>query len=238
MTPKQIFTNSLYELTKSAIQRIPDSQSNDVYVCEIAINSDFVHSEMCDYESNLDFELLLSYNTNAAWEKQQKLFLEYFNLDKKKRLTKRDRYLMQRAKWLHYRVADWEEITIKTSCSTDENYLSWLQNSAYYLSYNQIQELKLKTNLSDMHKIIKKIQKNDYHFAEKQFAKEVVKIVRRLFKEKIIEQKFGKEIPIIIGYLEDVIHRKSLSAACTEQANPQGLADEYLETIKEQSIML
>jgi hypothetical protein len=58
------------------------------------------------------------------------------------------------------------------------------------------------------------------------FVEAIVTLTRRLFEEKIIEQKFGKNIPIII---DEYVGDYEAAIDWTTRSNPQGVADEFIE---------
>lgn len=62
---------------------------------------------------------------------------------------------------------------------------------------------------------------------DKDFINELKKIAQRLFEEKIILKKFGREIPIIIHELEyyDEIAEQN------REINPKGIADDFVNWI-------
>lgn len=63
-----------------------------------------------------------------------------------------------------------------------------------------------------------------------EFIQVVIKIAQRLFTEKVIEKKFGKNIPIIVHdleYYDEPIH-------WTVSANPPELIEEFLRFAKNQ----
>jgi hypothetical protein len=53
----------------------------------------------------------------------------------------------------------------------------------------------------------------------------IVTLTRRLFEEKIIEQKFGKNIPIII---DEYVWDYEATIDWVTRSNPQGVADEFI----------
>jgi len=58
-----------------------------------------------------------------------------------------------------------------------------------------------------------------------EFFEEIILLINRLFNEKIIETKFGKNIPVLMHELE--IFDTPIDR--TVRSNPKGLVDEFLK---------
>ena len=59
----------------------------------------------------------------------------------------------------------------------------------------------------------------------KEFIKEIIALVKRLFDENVLEQNFGKNIPVLL-YQKDL---EELPIAWTKKANPAKLIKEFVE---------
>lgn len=100
----------------------------------------------------------------------------------------------------------------------DDKFLTaWFEQTPHF--YSQEQEDLSEENDEVFAKIV---EKGEQFQAE--FIQIVIQIAQRLFTEKVLEQKFGKNIPIIIHdleYYEDPIN-------WTTSANPPELIKEFL----------
>ncbi|MCF6347930.1 MAG: hypothetical protein L3J20_06490 [Flavobacteriaceae bacterium] len=74
--------------------------------------------------------------------------------------------------------------------------------------------------------MFEKIVERGSEFCE-DFIEEIILLTKRLFSEKVILNKFGKNIPILIHELEYTIESSNL----TLKSNPKGVADEFIEWV-------
>ncbi len=100
----------------------------------------------------------------------------------------------------------------------DEVLNSWFLQTPYF--YSDEDDERASNDESLFNIIMEKGSKfND------EFIDVVINLTKRLFSEKVILRKFGKEIPILVHELE--IYDKPIS--WTLRSNPEGIVDEYLE---------
>lgn len=120
------------------------------------------------------------------------------------------------ARWNY---AYWLQNEIESVGGKNDDLLnSWFLQTPYFYSDEDDEHASNDESLFNM--IMAKGSKfND------EFIDIVINLTKRLFSEKVILRKFGKEIPILVHELE--IYDKPIS--WTLRSNPVGLIDEYLE---------
>jgi hypothetical protein len=109
--------------------------------------------------------------------------------------------------------------------SNNELLNNWFKESPYYYSEEQdiqsFEDEDLFEDLSDLGN-----QFND------EFIESIISLTKRLFDERIIEQTFEKQIPVIIHDLE----LYEVPIDWTIRANPIGLVDELVKYYEEEDI--
>jgi hypothetical protein len=63
---------------------------------------------------------------------------------------------------------------------------------------------------------------------DNEFIEVIITLTKRLFSEKVISTKFGKDIPVLVHELEYY----DLPISWTLKSNPDGLVDEFVEWAK------
>ncbi len=119
------------------------------------------------------------------------------------------------AKWNY---AFWLQETItKIGGATDELLQNWFKISPYYYSAAENEAAEEDDDLFD------RLLELGENF-ETEFIEQVINLTRKLFKEKVIEKKFGKDIPVIIHELEYY----DQPITWTQKANKPGLIEEFI----------
>ena len=116
------------------------------------------------------------------------------------------------------------------------NFAFWLQNTLTEIGGENDELLKnwFKTTPYYYSDIDKSIARRDDKFYDRilvkasefcdGFIEEIILLVHRLFSDKVIEKKFGQNIPILIHELE--YYDKPIN--WTLRANPNGLVDDFV----------
>lgn len=119
------------------------------------------------------------------------------------------------AKWNY---AFWlQEPIAKIGGATDELLHNWFKISPYYYSAEDNEAAEEDDELFD------RIMELGENF-ETEFVEHIISMTRKLFKERVIEKKFGKDIPVIIHELE----YSDQPIGWTQKANKSGLIEEFL----------
>ena len=127
------------------------------------------------------------------------------------------------AKW-NYAFWLQEEIE-KIGGKEDELLAKWFKEPAYYYSKQEKEEAKEDDELYD--KLFEKGEK-----FETEFVNEILTITQKLFDQKVIFEKFGKEIPILIHELE--YYDKPIE--WTKKANKPEIIEEFINAYKDGKI--
>ncbi|MCF6347932.1 MAG: hypothetical protein L3J20_06500 [Flavobacteriaceae bacterium] len=154
-------------------------------------------------EDDLRFPtILVSYNTNAHYKEQ----ISKASSDKE-------------AKW---NFAFWSQDFIAQIGGEEDGLLkNWFENTSYFYSEDENEEAY------ENDQMFEKIVEQGSEFCE-DFIEEIILLTKRLFSEKIILNKFGKNIPILIHELE----YGDGSTNLTLKSNPKGVADEFIEWVQ------
>lgn len=119
------------------------------------------------------------------------------------------------ARW---NFAFWLQNELTNIGGEDDRLLNaWFAESPFYYSDEQNEEASEDDDLFD--ELLEKGSQFDDEFREA-----VITMTQRLFEEGVIEEVFGKNIPVLIHELE--YYDEPIS--WTVRANPQGLADEFV----------
>lgn len=119
------------------------------------------------------------------------------------------------------------------------NYAFWLQNEEYCFGYDDTGELVQNWIAENHFENIEASEEEQYDengryigngpLITQKFIEQLVITACRLHAENIIKDHFGKDLPVIIHELEcyEAIARQ------TQEANPNGEADEFVRWIRE-----
>ena len=119
------------------------------------------------------------------------------------------------AKWNY---AFWlQEPIAKIGGETDELLHNWFKISPYYYSSEDNEAAEEDDELFD------RLMELGENF-ETEFIEHIISLTRKLFKEHVIEKKFGADIPVIIHELE--YYDQPIS--WTQKAKKTGLIEEFL----------
>jgi hypothetical protein len=100
----------------------------------------------------------------------------------------------------------------------DINLKDWFSKSAYYYSDEE-------NEIADGNKeVFEKILDLGEGFSD-EFIEEIILLVQKLFSDKIVETKFGQNIPILVHELEYY----DIPVSWTVRSNPSGLVDEFVK---------
>jgi hypothetical protein len=105
----------------------------------------------------------------------------------------------------------------------DELLAKWFVELPYYYSDEEDREASKDDELFD--RLIEKGQK-----LEKEFIEVIISLTQRLFDEKVIELKFGKNIPVLVHELE--YYDKPIN--WTKRANPPEVIEEFLNVMNDE----
>ncbi|MDO4229320.1 MAG: hypothetical protein Q4C98_05860 [Capnocytophaga sp.] len=154
----------------------------------------------CDNDDERFPKITLGYNTNTNYSE------EAYNADTK-----------EEAKW---DFAYWLQNEIETFGGENDKLLSnWFAKTPYF--YTDAENEKAMEEDEDLfEKILKKGQK-----FRKEFINETISIAKKLLDDKVIQQTFGKDIPIIIHETE----YNDETAHWTKKANSSKLIKEFLQ---------
>lgn len=136
-------------------------------------------------------------------------------------------YLQQTANAAHETEAKWnyafwlQEPVVKIGGKSDELLNDWFKASPYYYSDADQEATEEDDALFD------RLMELGENF-ETEFIEQIINHTRKLFKEHVIERKFGKDIPVIIHELE--YYDQPIS--WTQKANKPALIEEFLEAYK------
>ncbi|VAW86067.1 hypothetical protein MNBD_GAMMA16-1683 [hydrothermal vent metagenome] len=146
--------------------------------------------------------ILVSYNTNANYKEQ---ILKASN--------------NKEAKWNY---AYWlQDFIGQIGGREDELLKNWFKSTPYFYSENENEKM------FENNEIFEKIIEQGSEFCE-DFIEEIILLTKRLFSEKVILNKFGKNIPILVHELE----YGDGSTDLTLNSNPKGVADEFIEWVQ------
>ncbi|RZJ86320.1 MAG: hypothetical protein EOO20_18520 [Chryseobacterium sp.] len=121
------------------------------------------------------------------------------------------------AKWNY---AFWLQEAIETiGGKADELLHNWFKASPFYYSAADNEAAEENDELFN------RFMELGENF-ETEFIEHIITLTRKLFKERVIEKKFGKDIPVIIH--EPEYYDQAIS--WTQKANKSGLIEEFLET--------
>lgn len=127
------------------------------------------------------------------------------------------------AKW---NFAFWLQNVLTEVGGVDEPLLSaWFAESPYYFSDEENEAS------CDDDELFDELGEKGAQF-EDEFMGEIITATQRLFREGVISQVFGRDIPVLIHELEYY----DAPAGWTLRANPPGLADEFLEWVDIDSV--
>ncbi|MBL7704024.1 MAG: hypothetical protein JNM21_00625 [Taibaiella sp.] len=133
-------------------------------------------------------------------------------------------YLQQTANATHETEAKWnyafwlQESIAKIGGKSDVLLNDWFKASPYYYSETENEAAKEDDELFD------RLMELGENF-ETEFIEHIINHTRKLFKEHVIEKKFGQDIPVIIHELE--YYDQPIS--WTQKANKTNLIEEFLE---------
>jgi len=136
-------------------------------------------------------------------------------------------YRQQIANAAHETEAKWnyafwlQESIEKIGGAADELLHNWFKISPYYFSAEEMEAAEDDEALFDR---IMEMGEN----LETEFIEHIISMTRKLFKERVIENKFGKDIPVIIHELE--YYDQPIS--WTQKANKTSLIEEFLEAFE------
>jgi len=119
------------------------------------------------------------------------------------------------AKW---NFAFWLQDTIAEIGGEDKLLAIWFNNTPYF--YSEKENKKAEDDDDLFEELLEKGGMFTHEFFE-----EIILLINRLFNEKIIETKFGKNIPVLMHELE--IFDTPIDR--TVRSNPKGLVDEFLK---------
>lgn len=123
------------------------------------------------------------------------------------------------AKWNY---AFWlQEPIAKIGGEADELLHNWFNISPYYFSAEEMEAAEDDDELFD------RIMEMGENF-ETEFIEQIISLTRKLFKEHVIEKKFGTDIPVIIHELEYY----DQPIGWTQKANKTGLIEEFLDAFE------
>lgn len=121
------------------------------------------------------------------------------------------------AKWNY---AYWlQEPSWEIGGEEDQLLAQWFQQTPYYYSMEQM-EYAQEEDDDLFEELLEKGEQFDQLFIE-----EIIKMVQQLFTENIIQNTFGKNIPVIIHELE--YYEEPIS--WTKKANPKALISEFIK---------
>lgn len=119
------------------------------------------------------------------------------------------------AKWNY---AFWlQEPIAKIGGGADELLHNWFKISPYYYSATDNEAAEEDDELFD------RLMELGENF-ETEFIEHIISLTRKLFKERVIEKKFGTDIPVIIHELECY----DQPVSCTQKANKNNLIEEFV----------
>jgi hypothetical protein len=98
---------------------------------------------------------------------------------------------------------------------------NWFSKTPYYYSDEDNETANENDELFD------RILEQGSNFCD-EFIEEIILLVQRLFADKIVETKFGQNIPILVHELE--YYDKPVS--WTVRSNPNGLVDDFVDWTK------
>lgn len=123
------------------------------------------------------------------------------------------------AKW---NFAFWLQDEIEKIGGADDKQLKkWFATTPHFYSEKQNEMAEEDDELFD------EILEQGSAFCD-EFSEEIILLTQRLFADKIIEIKFGKNIPVLVHELE--YYDKPVS--WTVRSNPKGLVDEFVNWTK------
>lgn len=204
MTSREKVHKEIYSLIKSTIESIEEDMADDIYalwiyIFEQDVQKDVLISFQYSCKSHLENQLKSPNQEAVEWHIKNDDIVDDL-------LIKWDTCFS----WRDDKLTSWY-----TGDST--TYWEWKEESisCFYTREN--------CNLLDLYD---KIELNRANFFTDCFIEEIILIVRSLFEENVVLNKFNKNIPIIIDEYtfdyEEVMER-------TRRANPEGVADEYFE---------
>ncbi|MBA5794045.1 DUF4303 domain-containing protein [Flavobacterium sp. xlx-214] len=127
------------------------------------------------------------------------------------------------AKWNY---AFWLQEEIERIGGEDDTFLAkWFKETPYY--YSEIENEKAEDDDELFDKLLEKGEK-----FEEEFVEEILKIIQKLFTQRIIFNKFGKDIPILVHELE--YYDKPIN--WTKKANKFELIKEFINAFEEGKI--
>ncbi len=204
MLSREKVHNEIYSLIKSAIESIEEDLAGDIYALWIYI---------IQLDDVNDVVIRVQYSCKSHFEDQlrnpNKVGVDWY-LDRGEVVDD------QIIKWDEgFKLMEHELTSWYTGDST--TYLEWLEESTncFYTREN--------CNLLDLYD---KVELNRYNFFLDHFIEEIILIVKNLFQENVIHNKFNKNIPIII---DESMLDYAETIERTMRSNPEGVADEYFE---------
>lgn len=99
---------------------------------------------------------------------------------------------------------------------------AWFKESPYHYSDEQNEEA------GEDDELFNELLEGGGQFDD-EFIEEIISMTQRLFREGVIRQVFGKDIPVLIHELEYY----DAPVNWTLKANPKGLVDEFVEWVDE-----
>lgn len=207
MLSREKVHNEIYSTIKSAIESIEEDMADDIYalwiyIFEQAVENDLVINFQYSCKSHFENQRKNPDQVAIEWHINHGSIVDDL-------LIKWETCFS----WRDDKLTSWY-----TGDST--TYWEWLEESAncFYTKEN--------CNLFDLYD---KVELNRDNFFTDCFIEELILIVKNLFEENVVLNKFNKNIPIIIDEYtfdyEEVMER-------TRRANPEGVADEYFEWAK------
>ena len=184
MAPKEIFNMLFYGGLKDAISSISDEEAKDVYICKLIIDNLY---DECNYYDIKDVHL--EYNTNTALQKQKNEII--CNWEK---YSSGELYMcgLRCDKWQALLYAETNNVlTLSEACLW-----KWVFIDIPFYAYKNYLDWKNQINYSDK-------EDKEYEFSVIHFKNEMIELVKKLFEDKIILQKFGKNITFIVECIED-----------------------------------
>lgn len=138
-----------------------------------------------------------------------------------------EQYRQETANAAHETEAKWnyafwlQKSVAKIGGTEDELLHNWLMDTPYYYSKAEYETAEKDDELFD------RLLEHGENF-ETEFIEGIIHLVRKLFKEHVLENKFGKDIPVIIHELE--YYDQPID--WTRKANKTGLIEDFLEAYK------
>lgn len=148
--------------------------------------------------------IVVGYNTHSNWE-----------------ANIRSASSKEEAKW---NFAFWLQNELAEMGGMEDPLLgAWFEASPYYYSEEQHEEATEDDDLFD------ELLERGAKFAD-EFREEAIAMAQRLFKEGVVREVFGQDIPILVHeleYYDDPVD-------WTVRANPEGLVDEFVAWVEEE----